>query len=60
MLPGLQDQATYYSRKIPMYNLTIVCENAKAFLTAENVFIYIWNETVFPKGANEIALRVFS
>lgn len=59
MLPRLPDQASYFSRKIPTYNFTIVQGDSKTPLNPSNVFIYVWNETVLPKGSNEIASAVF-
>lgn len=58
-LPKLPDQAAYFSRQWSMYHFCIVMGNSKTLLTPENVFSYVWNETVLQKGSNEISSAVY-
>lgn len=57
--PKLPDQATYYSRQLYLYNLTVVVGNSKSKMNSNNLTSYIWLENQFPKGSNEISSCLF-
>lgn len=58
-LPRIPDQATYYSRQIYIFNLTIVQGSSKHKLIKDNVFSYTWSELDRPKGSCETASAVY-
>lgn len=59
VLPKVQDQSTYYSRQLYIYNFTICEGHSKSVQTKDKVKIYTWTEDQRGKGSNEIASMLF-
>ena len=59
VLPKVPDQQAYYSRQMYIYNFTVVELREDRQQSKDNVFIYTWMETDFPKNSSICASAVF-
>ncbi|XP_050542186.1 uncharacterized protein LOC126907768 [Daktulosphaira vitifoliae] len=59
VLPKVPDQSAYYSRQLYLYNFTVCQGTSKSKQLKENTFMYLWLETDYKKGSNEIASFVY-
>lgn len=57
-LPKQPDQASYYTRQMYLSNFTICEGSSNDNRKSENTHAYIWLETDWPKGSNQITSAV--
>ncbi|KAJ8873649.1 hypothetical protein PR048_024471 [Dryococelus australis] len=57
-LPNIPDQATYYTRRLYLYNFILCQGSSESSQTKDTTFCYVWTENEFSKGSNQIASAV--